>query len=132
MGTIATPARQPGQAPADWSRIPRSVWSLVPARIIRARLAFPVAVEGGSMGGRIVVAMADPSDLVALDEIAFASGRPVSPVPATPAEIRRAIAIHLDAKAPAAAPAPIDLPDEESAQTSDWLIPTAPGDTRWR
>jgi type IV pilus assembly protein PilB len=116
----------------DGKQVPRSVWSLLPEKIIRRRLAFPVAVEDGSRRGRLVVAMANPADLEALDEIAFATGRPVSPVPASLNQIRRAIAVHLDGRAPSAAPLPIDLPEEETPKTSDWLIPTAPGDTRWR
>jgi hypothetical protein len=127
----ATASGGAGGAPGI-PRVPRSVWSLLPEKIIRRRLAFPVAVEGGSLRGRIVVAMVNPSDLDALDEISFATGRPVSPVPASPAEVRQAIAVHLDGRPASAAPVPIELPEEETPRTSDWLIPTAPGDTRWR
>jgi hypothetical protein len=122
----------PGVDPEQGFRVPRSVWSLLPEKIIRKRLAFPVRVEGGSLRGRLVVAMVDPSDLEALDEISFATGRPVVPVAASAAELRRAIAVHLDGKPPSSAPVPIDLPEEESANTSDWLIPASADDSRWR
>jgi hypothetical protein len=46
----------------------------------------------------MVVAMANPDDLTAIDDIASATGMRVRAISATKEEIDRAIAVHLDAK----------------------------------
>ncbi len=88
--------------PVDWP-IPRSAWSLLQPRWIRLLRAFPVAVERGAHGPTIVVAMANPGDLAAIDDIAFATGLRVKVLPVSQEEIDRAIAVHVDAKNPSAA-----------------------------
>ena len=52
--------------------------------------ACPLALRGG----RLCAAVSDPTDLDAIDSLAFAAGRPVDPVVATAADIRRALASH--------------------------------------
>lgn len=81
--------------PSEWP-IPQSIWGLLSPRWIRALKAFPVAVERGATGPTIVVAMARPGDIAAIDDIAFATGMRVKVLPVTQDEIDRAIAVHLD------------------------------------
>jgi hypothetical protein len=87
--------------PSDWP-IPPSIWGLLQPRWIRLLRAFPVAVERGFHGPAILVAMANPDDLAAIDDIAFATGLRVNVLPVSQEEIDRAIAVHLDSKEPSA------------------------------
>jgi hypothetical protein len=94
------PARPPGTyAPSEWT-VPRSVWGLLPPRWIRALRAFPLAVEHGARQSTIVVAMARPGDLAAIDDISFATGMHVRVLPASDEAIERAIAAHLGSSEP--------------------------------
>lgn len=63
---------------------------LIPGQLARRRLCLPLTVSAD----RIVVAMANPFDLVAMDEIEMATGRRVDPVVATPSEIAAALLRH--------------------------------------
>jgi len=63
---------------------------LIPGPLARRRLCLPLTVTTD----RIVVAMANPFDLVAMDEIEMATGRRVDPVVATPSEIAAALLRH--------------------------------------
>jgi type IV pilus assembly protein PilB len=76
--------------------IPRHVLSLVPDRLIRTRKALPVERVGSGRRGPLVVALADPSNLATLDEVAFATGMAVRPVLASEEDLDRAIARLLD------------------------------------
>jgi type IV pilus assembly protein PilB len=89
--------------------IPAAIVRLVPARVIRERRAFPVALLSASSRGPLLVAVSDPGDLAALDEVAFACGMDVRPVLASSADIDRAIARHLDGLADGPG---LDLPDD--------------------
>ena len=124
--------------------VPREVWSLLPERLIRARGVFALAREGRPPNGALLVAMADPSDLELLDEVRFATGYRIRPVPASPAALRRLVALHLGG-APLAPPArpgaperppdpiTVDLTEQGRAlKAEDWIVPLAPGDTKWR
>ncbi len=94
------PSRAPvGDASGEWS-VPRSVWSLLPERWIRALRAFPVALEGIGRHTTLVVAMSDPGDLAAIDDVAFATGMRVRAVAVSPEAIDRAIAAHLGPERP--------------------------------
>jgi hypothetical protein len=85
--------------PVDWP-IPPGAWSLLQPRWIRLLRAFPVAVERGAHGPTIVVAMANPGDLAAIDDIAFATGLRVKVLPVSQEEIDRAIAARVDSENP--------------------------------
>lgn len=76
--------------------VPQAVLRLLPQRLIRARRVLPLGRLGGPLGGAVVVATADPFDLPAMDEIAFAIGRSVRPVLAAEDDLDRAIARLLD------------------------------------
>jgi type IV pilus assembly protein PilB len=76
--------------------IPRHVLALVPERLIRSRKVLPLERIGNGRRGPLVVALADPFDLAALDELAFATGMSVRPVLAAEQDLDRAIARLLD------------------------------------
>ncbi|MCA3749055.1 MAG: Flp pilus assembly complex ATPase component TadA [Rubrobacter sp.] len=58
---------------------------LVPEKVLRRHKALPLRLEGG----RLVAALADPTDLQALDDLRMLSGYPVTPAVATEEAIRR-------------------------------------------
>jgi type IV pilus assembly protein PilB len=91
--------------------IPESVIRMVPARILRARRVLPVALLTQPRRGTLLLATAEPLDIAALDEVAFASGRVVRPLLAPGSDIDRALARHLDGWR---FRAPVDLPPEAS------------------
>ncbi len=76
--------------------IPREVLSLVPQRLIRERRVLPLARLGEGRRAPLAVALADPGDLVVVDEIAFATGMQVRPALAAESDLERAIALNLD------------------------------------
>ncbi|MDP8949892.1 MAG: Flp pilus assembly complex ATPase component TadA, partial [Actinomycetota bacterium] len=65
--------------------VERQVASLVDRRVLRKHGALPLRVEDG----RLVVAMSDPTNFYALEDLAMLSGHPISPVVALEDEIRR-------------------------------------------
>jgi len=107
MGTVPPPrlasrsvmrhvprSRTPKQGePSQWP-VPRSVWGLLSPRWIRALRALPVAVEPSPHGPVLVVAMADPGDLAAIDHVAFATGLRVKVLPSTLEERGQALDAH--------------------------------------
>ena len=105
--------------------VPQHVLQLVPEKLIRGRRVLPLARLSETRRGPLVVALADPANLVALDEIAFATGMQVKPVLAAEADLEQAIARLVEG-----APAPpsgqphyasrtdaIDLPEDTSPIT---------------
>lgn len=71
----------------DWSAV-----HLLRARFCEQHELFPFAIEGkGTAQRRLVVAMADPLNQAALDEIEFTTGLPVQARIATHSQIRAAI-----------------------------------------
>ncbi len=77
--------------------IDAAVVRLVPERLIRARRLLPIAYAPQPRRGLLVVATSNPQDLVALDEVAFASGKIVKPALASERDVERAIERHLGA-----------------------------------
>jgi len=71
---------------ADYQLDPEVV-RLVPERLARRYQAIPVRLEGN----RILVAMADPLNLLALDDMRLATGREIVPVIAAEGEIEAAL-----------------------------------------
>ena len=71
-----------GDYPVDGSAVAR-----VSAAVCRRHTALPVGYEDG----RLVVAMADPADVVAIDDIRSLSGCEVRPIVATRADVQAAI-----------------------------------------
>lgn len=69
-------------------RVNMPVARLLPPQVCRRRMALPLKEEHGFL----VVATADPLDVVSLDEVQHLTRRTVKPVAATPAGLNRAIA----------------------------------------
>jgi type IV pilus assembly protein PilB len=67
------------------------VLALVPEKLVRARRVMPLARLPEGRRGPLVVALADPSDLAVLDELAFVTGMSIKPVLATETDIDQAI-----------------------------------------
>ncbi len=67
--------------------VPPEVIAAVPARLAAKYCIVPIAIEGR----RLHLAMRDPKDLIALDEIAFLTGLPIEPYVATEFRLIRAI-----------------------------------------
>jgi type IV pilus assembly protein PilB len=99
-----------------WDKvIPRDVLSLLPEKVIRSRKVLPVARLREHRRGPLVVALADPSDLVVLDELSFATGLEIRPVLASEDELEQAIENHLSRNArESTLPRSIDLPEDTS------------------
>lgn len=76
--------------------IPRRLVALVPEKLVRGRKILPLELLGTGKRGPLLVALADPSDLGVIDEVAFATGMTVRPVLAAEFDLDRAIARHLD------------------------------------
>jgi hypothetical protein len=78
---------------APWERmenVPAGVIATVPARLAAQYRIIPIAVEGR----RLHLAMRDPRDLIALDEIAFLTGLAIEPYVATEFRILQALERH--------------------------------------
>ncbi|MDI6844060.1 MAG: ATPase, T2SS/T4P/T4SS family [Anaerosomatales bacterium] len=71
--------------------IDRDAATQIPERLARKRLVIPIAYRGDS----IVLAMADPLDVEAIDDVQLTARRPVVPVVATPTQIQYAIEKYL-------------------------------------
>ena len=67
--------------------VDKDVLRLVPARVIETRRVLPVELLSETRRGPLVVATSDPLDVIALDEVAFASGKAVRPVLASKMQI---------------------------------------------
>lgn len=74
-------------------RIDRSLAERLPQRLAEMHVCFPVRIEGDEL----VVAMSNPFDLVAIDDIEKAVGRRVTAAAATEDDIRDAIKTHYGA-----------------------------------
>ena len=75
-------------------RIPDAVVRLVPEKLIRARKVFPVAFAWQGKRNLLVVVTSEPQNLVALDEVAFASGKKVKAALSSESDIEHAIERH--------------------------------------
>ncbi|MDQ1366602.1 MAG: type pilus assembly protein PilB [Acidimicrobiaceae bacterium] len=86
---VATLASQLGLSFVDLSDYPvdKSAVALIPDGLSRRYLALPIGWDGN----RLIVAMADPSNVFAIDDIRHLTGREVQAVVATRASIQTAI-----------------------------------------
>ena len=69
------------------AEIEDSVFSLVPAHLIQKHQIIPVRL----LGSNLTVAMADPTDLVAINEVKFITGYGVRVVAASPSSIKKTL-----------------------------------------
>lgn len=81
--------RQYGVPAVDLSKaeIDPAILKLVPAEVARKHLLIPL----GRSGGFLMVAMADPSDIVAIDEVRFITGHNIQPMVAPDTSIQNAL-----------------------------------------
>ncbi|HSM93012.1 MAG TPA: hypothetical protein VLT47_08985 [Anaeromyxobacteraceae bacterium] len=91
-----------------------SVVALVPRKVILSRRVFPLEKTTENRRTQVVVAFPDPSDLAAIDEIAFATGLTVKPVLAAEWDIDQAIMRHLGNVAVGERPRAVELPPDTS------------------
>ena len=82
------------QAPIDWTAV-----HMVRVRVCELYDLFPFAVEKGGAMKRLHVAMSDPLNLAARDEIEFTTGYRVVPAVATYSQVREAV-LHYYYKVP--------------------------------
>ena len=104
------------------------VAGLVPVRLLRAMRAVPLSRENVRGRGTLVVAMADPGDLRAVDELAFATGMRIRPVSADETDILRALGAGREpspAREEALTLIDIGPVDEEPPASGLWLLPVA-------
>jgi type IV pilus assembly protein PilB len=106
--------------------LPPAVLGLVPERLLRRHHAFPIGVVTDRGGGRawLLVALAEPQDVSAIDELRFAAGIPVRALLAGKRDIAQALSRHF-AVAPEE-PEPehetMELDPEDSAPEPMWLV----------
>ncbi len=114
--------------------IPPGVLSLVPRKLAETRRVLPLELSK-ERRAELVVALADPSDLGVIDELAFVSGMRVRPVLVGEADLDRALERHLGIPAPPRAPSgfgdradAIELPRDDHGSRGaarrgkhDWL-----------
>jgi len=80
-------AGAPYAPPSRLEAVPPEVVALVPARLASQYRVIPLELEGR----RLRLAMRDPKDLIALDEIAFLTGMIIEPYVATDFRIQQAL-----------------------------------------
>src|SRR5574337_2129955 len=81
--------RQYGVPPVDLSKtaVDPAILTLIPAEVARKHLLIPLSQSGSAL----TVAMADPSDILAIDEIRFITGHNIQPMVAPHASIQNAL-----------------------------------------
>ena len=85
---------QYGVPPVDLNQgtIDPAILKLVPAEVARKYLLIPLGWTGGSLR----VAMADPSDITAIDEVRFITGHNIQPMVASETSIQAALNRHYE------------------------------------
>ncbi len=73
------------------STVPESVIKVMPADLAEKLVVFPIAVKRTPMGNILVLAMADPTNVEAQDEVRFTTGYKVEPALALESTLRFAI-----------------------------------------
>ncbi|MBT0653883.1 general secretion pathway protein GspE [Geomobilimonas luticola] len=73
---LARKAGVPCTTPQQLNNIPTDILSLLPAELVKKYMAIPIALDKK----RLTLAMADPTNLPAIDEISFRTGYIVSPL----------------------------------------------------
>lgn len=100
------------QVQVDWSAV-----HMLRSRFCEAHELFPFAIDGkGTSSKRLLVALSDPLNHAAIEEIEFTTGLSVGAYVSTHSQVRAAILkyYHKQAASPAVAPAPKPSTTEES------------------
>jgi hypothetical protein len=96
LHVLSDQAKVPFAEPDDLRNVPEEVRRLVPDKVVRSRSAVPFRASGSQLS----VAMLDPQDLLALDELAFVSGRRIRPHIATEMRIQEALGRYYGVEIP--------------------------------
>jgi len=119
-------AEQVGLEFVDLSEFPVDATAtvLLPESLARRYRALPI----GERDGRLLVAMSDPANVYALDDIRTITGRDVQPVVATANDVERAIQkfAGLDSQVEAMADIMAEANDTESAEDLEAAVEDAP------
>ncbi|MCD6311205.1 MAG: type IV-A pilus assembly ATPase PilB [Elusimicrobia bacterium] len=78
----------------EYGEIPESVVQTVPETIVRHQKLIPIALDGGEL----TIAMSDPANVFAVDDLKMMTGRNIKVVIASEAEIKNAIDKYYGAK----------------------------------
>jgi hypothetical protein len=116
-------AGTPYAPPSRLEDIPPEVIALVPARLAAQYRVVPIGVEGR----RLRLAMRDPKDLIALDEIAFLTGMSIEPYVATDFRIQKALHRYFQVSA-GTQPLPVATPAKQPAATPATTAPASPAE----
>lgn len=130
---LADISRTPYAPPRRLEAIPPEVIAAVPARLAARYRIVPLASDGR----KLHLAMRDPKDLIALDEIAFLTGLTIEPYVATDYRLIQAIeryynmslgtkSIPVTGGAPSAAPGAGSVGSDSKAPRSAASLPAAP------
>jgi len=105
--------------------IPPVFRALLPTQFMRRHRAVPVSFERGTGSGTLVVAMVDPGDLQALDDVRFATGLPVRAVVAREEDIDEFLGAAPGGAAPSGggAAAVEFRPDVACTVEAGWFVP---------
>lgn len=107
----------------------RSLLNLVPREISERYCAVPIFVRRiRKQGETLYVAMDDPTNDVAIQDLSRAAGLPVKPMIACPSDIRAAIRVYYlgEAPPPPPPPAPAPAPSAPRLGTAKEAAPAAP------
>lgn len=110
--------------------MPAEIQALVPLRLLKALRAVPLARENVRGRRTLVVAMSDPGNLPAIDELAFATGMRICPVAADEADIGRALdLVAKPVREPEEGEPLLTIievgPAEEDPAAGRWVVPLA-------
>jgi hypothetical protein len=100
-----------------------AVLARVPPELAEARLVLPLELRDG--GRTLLVAMADPTDVATMDELARRTGARVAPAVAGDRELERAIRRHYHGVEESLTPPPTDGELPEGATSGEVLLPEA-------
>lgn len=140
MDFLAQKTGVPRLNPQDLQHVREDVLRRIPQRLAEQLTVFPVAYKEPKS---LVLAMADPSDLNAIDSARFASGLSIEPVVAAHSVLKKAIAESYRSAAPArksaaievgssapmdeGLPVTFDFAPQELMRTSTPAFPAKPG-----
>ncbi|MEW5850578.1 MAG: hypothetical protein AB2A00_17460 [Myxococcota bacterium] len=78
----------------DVLRIPEHTVGMLPSQLLARHAVIPLGTRGSTARAPMMVAMSEPQNLRAVDDISFAAGRPIMPVLAMPQDIQTALRRH--------------------------------------
>lgn len=111
------------QVQVDWSAV-----HMLRARFCEQHELFPFAIDGkGTANKKLLVAMSDPLNRAATEEIEFTTGLPVAAYVSTHGQVRTAILkyYHKTASVPVKAPAPAPVEDDAPMIVGEEIISVA-------